>query len=380
MGSSVINATRLQFYGKGGALTIDSFPYTAKVKTSPLNHWVTDSAAAATAMATGNKAPNGSLSFLKATSPDKKDLKLPTLLELASRAGKRVGLVTTTTITDATPSAFYAHVENRKETEMIVKDLALSPVDIILGGGWKDIQSQQSLLKNRFAIERHIFSKKRCSNQKGQSKPIIGAFAKEDLPPAIETNSQGPLSLMALSELALECLSQPHQGFFLMVESEDIDESLHSRNIPQALFAARELDLAIANTLKWLEKKGLSDKTLVLVTADHDTGGLAVNDPVPDSGLWAKDSASGRYFIPLVKGPKYSGPAYPVTRLSTDQASDLNSHSETKAKAPHTSADVDLYARGPGSERVHGTIENTHIFKLAQELFLPNSEKAIRVH
>jgi alkaline phosphatase len=368
MGSTVINATRLQFYGKGGALTIDSFPHTAKVKTSSLETWVTDSAAAATAMATGKKVPNGTLSVVRDSSNEKPSIPAPTLLEIATKAGKKVGLLTTTHITDATPAAFYAHVENRKNTERIVQDLGLSPVNLIMGGGWKDLKSQESLLRKHFAIERNVFSAKKCE---GADQKIIGAFADEDLPPAIETNSTGPLTLMKLSELALECLSASKNGFFLMVESEDIDESLHSRNIPQALYAARELDLAIDHTIKWLTRNKLKHNTLILVTADHDTGGLAINDPVPDGGLWTKDNDSGKFNIPLVKSLKSSGTSYPVARLSTDVPGDIS-----LPKAPHTSSDVDLFAMGPGADQIHGTIENTQIFELAVRLFIDPGQKS----
>lgn len=368
MGSNVINATRLQFYGKGGALTIDSFPHTAKVKTSSLENWVTDSAAAATAMATGKKAPNGALSVIKDSNSQKPSVPAATLLEKAAKTGKRVGLLTTTHVTDATPAAFYSHVDSRKNTERIVQDLSLSPVNLIMGGGWKDLKSQENLLRKRFSIERNVFSAKKCE---GANQNIIGAFADESLPPAIETDSTGPLTLMKLSELALDCLSASKNGFFLMVESEDIDESLHSRNIPQALYAARELDLAINHTIKWLDKNKLRDKTLILVTADHDTGGLAINDPVPEGGLWTKEIDSGKFNIPLVKGLKSSGTSYPVVRLSTDVPGDVS-----QPKAPHTSSDVDLFAMGPGADQIHGTIENTQIFELAVRLFIDPAQKA----
>jgi alkaline phosphatase len=236
-----------------------------------------------------------------------------------------------------------------------------------MGGGWKDLKSQESLLRKHFAIERNVFSAKKCE---GADHKIIGAFADEDLPPAIETNSTGPLTLMKLSELALECLSASKNGFFLMVESEDIDESLHSRKIPQALYAARELDLAIDHTIKWLTRNKLRDNTLILVTADHDTGGLAINDPVPDGGLWTKDNDSGKFNIPLVKSLKSSGPSYPVARLSTDVLGDIS-----LPKAPHTSSDVDLFAMGPGADQIHGTIENTQIFELAMRLFIDPAQK-----
>jgi alkaline phosphatase len=372
MGSTVINATRLQFYGKGGALTLDSFPHTAKVKTSSLDNWVTDSAAAATAMATGKKVANGALSVIMDSKSEKPSIPAPTLLEMAAKAGKKVGLLTTTHITDATPAAFYSHVDSRKNTERIVQDLSLSPVNLIMGGGWKDLKSQESFLKKHFAIERNVFPSKKCE---GANQNIVGAFADESLPPAIETNSTGPLTLMKLSELALECLSASKNGFFLMVESEDIDESLHSRNIPQALYAVRELDFAIDHTIKWLIRNKLTDNTLILVTADHDTGGLAINDPVPEGGIWTKDNDSGKFNIPLVKSLKSSGNSYPVVRLSTDIPGDFS-----LSKAPHTSSDVDLFAMGPGADQIHGTIENTQIFELAVRLFIDPAQKSQLKH
>lgn len=373
MGSNVINAARLQFHGKDGSLNIDRFPYTAKIRTSPLKGWVTDSAAAGTAMATGKKTLNGTLSMIPDPKTEGKFLPQTTLLEFAAKKGKKVGLITTTSILDATPAAFYSHVENRKMTENIIKDLSQSPVNLIIGAGWDDLKSQGDLLKNKFNIERQPFSQTLCKNSFSQDKGIIGAFADESLPPAISTDSKGNLTLMALSQLALECLSESNKkGFFLLVESEDVDESLHSHNIPQALYAARELDLAVGQTIQWLHQKGLDQNTLILVTADHDTGGLAINDPVPESGLWLTEKNSPTRTIPLVKGAKYLGPAYPVTRLSTDAS--LNEHVDLNtAKAPHTSSDVDLFAQGPGAENFHGTMQNTDIFKHAKRLFVDSS-------
>jgi alkaline phosphatase len=145
MGPSLLSATRFQFKGKDGQLTLDQFPRLAKVKTYPKDYYITDSAAAGTAMAGGQKVHRGVIGQDSTASPKKygaftfgKDQPgnpLKSILELAHENGKKVGVVTTTEIYHATPAAFYAHQNDRSKHLEILDDLAVSPVDIALGGG-----------------------------------------------------------------------------------------------------------------------------------------------------------------------------------------------------------------------------------------------------
>jgi len=187
----------------------------------------------------------------------------------------------------------------------------------------------------------------------------LGIFGQKDLPPAIQTDSTAQENLPHLTELAIECLSNGDKGFFLMVENEDIDESFHRRNIPQALYATRDLDLAVATAIKVLKKKGQLQETLLLVTADHDTGGLALNAPLfPHTSLW-----NSQHVIHQTTG-LFRNRNQNLAKLSNDR---INYKGPALPKAPHTATDVDLYAKGPGSEKVRGVLENTDIYQIMHQ-------------
>ena len=156
MGPTVLQATRLQFKGVRGSLPIDRFPHVAKVKTYCRDKIVTDSGAGASAMATGQKVPYSTLStrlpkdFQLAETDEAirqhQGEPIPTLVELAAAKGKRTGLVTTTEVFDATPAAFYAHVSHRKNFAKIFSDLAVSPLHLLMGGGWLEVSRHQKEL------------------------------------------------------------------------------------------------------------------------------------------------------------------------------------------------------------------------------------------
>lgn len=250
-------------------------------------------------------------------------------------------------------------MSHRKNFGKIFSDLAASSVDLLMGGGWVEVSRYKKDLEARFLVERKLSSLKR----KCRKNQVIGSFANEDLPSALDTKGKGQLSLPALTEVAIDCLSS-QMGFFLMVENEEVDQALHLRNIPAALHAAYELHLAVERAIQVLRRQGILDKTLILVTADHDTGGLAVNGPVPIQGIWDKKmnvySTSG--------SGSYRGPEYKVARLSTDRDAWPVGVDRMNLKTSHTAADVDLYGLGPGSNRVQGVIENTEIFYLIKSV------------
>ncbi len=358
MGPTVLTATRLQFLGPGGQLEVDQFPHLAKVRTYSLNDYVTDSAAGATAMASGMKVNNGVIGPWKHQNGNpQKPILGTTILEMASKAGMATGLVTTVESFHATPASFYARNKSRKQYEEIVNSMFKSSADVILGGGDRYIQNFENYSKEKteFTITRGGFQAKDCKDKK-----IVGVYSPASFPFVID-RPQGHMDLPKMTDMALKCLlAKKKKGFFLMVEAGRIDQALHARNIPAALHETKELDLTIKNTVAHLKRTGHLKNTLILVTADHDTGGLAINGPVgTPKSLLKKEN--GKYTSIITRHYSGKGPDFRVLRLSTDRP---DMKLEEIPFTTHTGTDVNLYGMGPGSDQVKGTVENTEIFTI----------------
>lgn len=352
-GPSVVNATRTHFYGKSGSLNIDNFPYTARVKTYAVKDIVTDSAAAATAMSTGVKTRNGVLG------KDEAMKNVENIFEKAVKANKMVGIVTTTHIFHATPAGFFAHAQHRNNYEEMGRDIQTTPVHLIFGGGkevlapYKEKLLQQKHVKV-FENLAEISTCPTLKNSAGEIKKIVGVFYDDHVPYVYERTEKDKINLINMTEKAISCLAKAPNGFILMVEGGRIDHALHKRKIINALFEAKEFDDTIGSTLSQLKKLKKLDKTLILSTADHDTGGLSINAPVTDElGLFHK--AEGKLVINQTQHYSKKGRIFPVLKLNTDDPRG------NEVDAGHTAVDVDLFAMGPGAETVRGTMENTNI-------------------
>lgn len=355
-GPSVVNATRIHFYGKSSSLNLDKFPYTARVRTYATGDIVTDSAAAATAMSTGKKTLNGIIG------KDSNKKNIENIMEQAVKAGKMVGIVTSTHIFHATPAGFFAHANHRNNNEEMGRDIQTTPVNLIFGGGievlapYKEKLSKKSDVKVVEKLE-DITECPSLNSSKGKLKKLIGTFYEDHVPYVYDRSEKDKVNLINMTEKAIECLAKAPNGFVLMVEGGRIDHALHKRKIIHALFEAKEFDDTIGNTIKQLNKLKKLDKTLILSTADHDTGGLSINAPVTDElGLFHKEE--GKLVINKTQHYSKKGPFFPVLKLNTDEPNG------NETDAGHTGVDVDLFAMGPGAEKVHGTVENTNIYKI----------------
>jgi len=373
MGFNQVTAARLYRGGQNSRLNLDRLPYTAIVNTSALDSLVTDSAAAATALACGEKTKNGWL----ATVPDGasgKYQRVVTLLERAQQRGRKTGLVTTTTMTHATPAAFAAHVPDRGKWDAIAKQyLTETQPDLLLGGGLqyflppgekgsyrtKDHLVRQGVDPTEAEKDRGLLEVAKengyriCLAREDLVPPasqkddkVLGLFAPGHLPYELDRPANSPVpELSEMTRLALERLSQCPGGFFLMVEGGRIDHAGHQswndfdedgqggpddpedrqhalrKNIAETL----AFDRAIAEVLSWMEDR---QDTLLLVTADHETGGLVVHAP---------------------GGENPSGSILPLASWTTNG---------------HTPSNVPAYAAGAGAEQLHGYLDNTDIFRL----------------
>lgn len=357
MGLAHRDAIRLAAVGNKGDLSMNKMPYSGLVHTSSTTT-VTDSAAAATAMASGVKTYNGAVGV------DKNKKSVKTILELAKESGKSTGLVTTSQITDATPAAFGAHVTNRSAQSDIAKQyLEKSKVDVLLGGGedfWypagnpgtypdkpaKDPSEQSKGTQGNLVNKAKKLGYKYITNEKELKKAkgnkLLGLFANEEMfeqRPEGEGDIYDPVvSLPTMTKKAIDTLSKNKKGFFLMVEEEGIDEMAHENNAKLMLKAGKQLDKSVDIAKQFAKKH---PDTLVLVVADHECGGLTIEEVNPSD-----ESGEG---ISKEDGP------FKVANSKDQFVIDWTT-------SGHTAVDVPLTAVGKGAELFTGFYENTHIY------------------
>ena len=296
-------------------LAVGDFEIAGLVDTRGSGHVVTGSAAGATALATGTRTFFGAVGVGPDSTPRQ------TVLEAAKARGMATGLVTTTWIVDATPAAFASHVPNRGQLVDIMKQMTQLPVDVLLGGG-RGIFERAEVDLRRGAMERYTYIETAAELEQLDTDGVtslLGLFAPGDLPRAPE-RSPGLTSMMAT---ALAILDRDPEGFFLMVENEGSDTEAHA-NVERDVLVAEMLDFddAVRVALEYQERH---PETLVVVTADHETGGLGLT---PDRNRNV------------------------ILRYSTRD---------------HTAAFVPLFASGPGAERFGGLKENWEIGRLLLE-------------
>ncbi|WP_432534092.1 alkaline phosphatase [Kineococcus arenarius] len=362
MGAAHRAAGRLALAGLDRDLYMDSLPVSGLVHTSPEDPAaiVTDSAAGATAYATGVKTFNGAVGV------DPRGNAVPTVLERASDAGKATGLVTTGQITDATPAAFAAHVSDRGEQSRIAEQyLDSSRPDVLLGGGedwWlpegnpgafpdapaedpeEGSRSDRGDLLDRAQDEGYTYVNDAESLAAADGR-VLGLFANQEM---FQQNPEGEgdvyepvVSLEQMTQNALRVLAEDEQGFFLVVEEEGIDEFAHSNNAEKTIQAVDELDRAVLAAKTFAERNG---DTLVITTADHETGGMSI-EAVDEGDESGGGEAGG---VSAEDGP------FAVVGRDEQFTVDWTT-------SGHTGVDVPLTAYGPGSELFTGTYENTYV-------------------
>ena len=326
MGLAQINAARWQARQEKKSFSLDTFPVTGLVTTQSYNSLITDSAAASTALATGQKTNNGMIS------QDPQGRKLKTLLEATREKGMASGLVATSSVTHATPATFAAHVKHRSQQALIAEQLIeAGQPDILLGGGLayflpssqKDSlrHDQKDLLAGALANGYQLVkTREQLLSASGQK--ILGLFANKGL----EFTASEP-SLAEMTQVALNQLAQNPNGFFVLIEGSQIDWAAHHNDAEEMNRQTLFFDEAIRIALKFAQQR---EDTLVLVTADHETGGMAITDGKLDGA-------------------------------------DLKIAWTTKH---HTAVDVPIYAYGPHSAEFTGVMDNTSIAKKLAKLLL----------
>lgn len=309
-GTGLSQISAAQFFKKEPS-NYDRFPVIGLIKTSASSDLVTDSAASATAFATGTKTYNGAIGV----NPD--TISVPTLIEIVSKKYEmKTGIIVTSTITHATPACFYAHVKNRNNHEEIARFLPTSDIDFFAGAGLKYFNERQDGLNLLDALNANGFTIDTISLKNHEDADKLGfLLAPESMPTMLEGRGN---FLQNASNMALQRLSN-ERGFLLMVEGSQVDWGGHDNDAPYLIAELIDLDYTIGALLDFAKADG---ETLVIVTADHETGGFT---------LAAKEG-------------------------------DYNSIVPVFSTTNHSATMVPVFAYGPGSENFGGIYENTEIF------------------
>jgi alkaline phosphatase len=305
----------------GGTLAMTDTENVALVRTWATNNLAPDSASTGTAMATGHKTRKKAVGVLKDGTV------VRNLFEVARARGLATGVITTSGLVDATPASFTAHVDWRDDYHLIFEQMLASGTDLMIGGDWtrftkaKKNQHYLDLLARAEELgqDRGYDVIRDPESIESASLPLLALFP----PRPIGGNAHGPRLAISAAR-AIELLREDPEGFVLLVECEITDELAHHNDIEGLMEGLRELDEAAAAILDAAEALA---NTLVIVTADHDTGTLAVTDGNYEEGLATVRWATGE----------------------------------------HSSQWVPLFAFGPGAERFAGVLDNTEIGQLIAE-------------
>ena len=329
MGFEHVDAAGMYSSGTVGTLSFEGFPYHAEMTTHSASAPVTDSAASSTAMATGQKVNNGVISMAFPGDGDE----LETLLEIFKDQGKSSGLVTTTYITHATPASFAAHEPNRNNTAEIAVDyLTQTRPNVLFGGGGNGI-SEIAALAAGYTVVTDRAGMQGLDTE--SSTMISGQFGVGHMP--YEYDGLGSLPhLSEMTATALAILDNDPDGFFIMVEGGRIDHAGHANDIQRNVLETVEFANAVQVAIDWAA--GRPD-TLILVTADHETGGLTV----------LENNCVGEFPT--------------VSWATTD----------------HTGANVPIYAWGCSADMISGVMDNTELFDVATAPCVPLSSTIIRL-
>ncbi|MDZ7778490.1 MAG: alkaline phosphatase [Gemmatimonadota bacterium] len=325
---------------RGSELAVAGMPVVGLVDTRNADGGLTDSAAGATAFSTGARTFNRAI----AVGPECRDqieadpagvaadpascAPLPTLLEGAEERGKATGMVTTTALTDATPASFAAHAPSRDLHASLAVQVLDSGADVLLGGG--RMYFDGSLQGGPGDLLRDVCGEADCPRDAAEleearsgTRRLLGLFAADEM----ERAGERVPDLPTMTRAALERLSANPEGLFLLVETEGTDSYQHDNDpLPSIRREILEFDRAVAEALAFAER---TPGTLVVVTGDHETGGLAVHGEAETTESEIAYTSGG-----------------------------------------HTHAMVPLFAHGPGAERLAGIRDNDEVGRILRALLL----------
>lgn len=290
-------------------LNLYQFRATGLSLTSSYDSYITDSAPGSTAFSAGIKTNN------RAVGVDHTGVAIPLLPVLMKEKGRKTAIITTGDITDATPADFYAHQSERNSSEAILRDLAKEPIDLLIGTGERNFSSIINSEMPAFKLVETISALPSAASGKW--------IVLEERAGKAALQGRGNWAVEAFQK-GLQFLSSNSKGFLLVQEGSQIDNGGHNNHLPTLVAELLDFDQVVKAALEFADKDG---ETLVIVTADHETGGLTLVNGDPSKG-----SVSGHF--------------------STND---------------HTATPVPVFAYGPRSYLFTGVYENTAIHHKIRE-------------
>ena len=335
MSLTQVSTYRLLKGGPNERIAVDKFPVSGIVLTHSENAIVTDSASSATAFSTGRKTNNGALGL------DEDNKILENFTEIIDRYGYVSSLISTSEITHATPAAYASHVDLRWKTDEISLQMMESKVMTILGGGRhfflpEDLGGKRTdglNLLEQMESSRVVMTEKKELDSFDHSDlgKVVGLFADEAL--RDKEKPENHVFEPSSSEMLNFAINRSEKfnengckGFFIMLEGSQVDWAGHANDLNYLKREMQDFDEAVELALDYATQ---NPDTLVIATADHETGGLLIESSSPTD-----------YTAPEVKFSFNTGIGY----------------------GSHTGVPVPVYAYGPGSENFTGTLDNTDIF------------------
>lgn len=299
------------FFPGDSATNFTRFKQLGLINTKPKKDKITDSAAGATAFANGQKSYNGAIGV------DLDSMPIENITEILSRSGYSTGVISSSSITHATPACFYAHVQLRSMQKEIGEHLVKSEIDFFAGGGTDWFKENWTELNEQYVVDTQSLK----MDQFDPSKKYGFLMAPDGMPKMSEGRGD---FLPRSTQAAIQYFEAVQKPFFLMVEGSQIDWGGHANDGQYIIDEMHDFDRVIGLALDYAEKQG---NTIVIVTADHETGGFS---------LAAKKSDDG------------NSPYHEVmTTFST---------------GGHTSTLIPVFSKGPGEELMDGIYENSDLF------------------
>ncbi|MFI1743213.1 alkaline phosphatase [Thalassobellus sediminis] len=311
------------FYFKETAPNYGRFKHIGLINTSSSSHDITDSAAGATAFAAGTKTYNGAIGVAKDST------ELISLVEIVSPLQIKTGVISTSSLTHATPASFLAHALSRNFDEEIASDIVESDIDFLAGGGIKFFNKRKDgrnlfddLTAKSFKIDTTALGSIESIKSASKFAYVLG----EKHMPAV-AKGRGDF-LPNATELGIQFLNKDNSNFFLMVEGSQVDWGGHDNDSDFLISELIDFDNAIGKALDFAKRDG---NTLVIVTADHETGGFTLAST-------KKKDADGKEY------------------------SDYNDITPTFSTGGHSATLIPVFAYGPGAEEFSGVYQNNEIF------------------
>ncbi|WP_310830411.1 alkaline phosphatase [Paenibacillus pedocola] len=416
MGPAQVSAARyFQQYTKGvNHLNIDPY-YVGQATTyadrgedggKVVSGIVTDSASAGTAFATGHKTYNAGISV------SNEDVSKPfaSIIEAAESSGKATGLVTTARITHATPAVYASHVRSRDNESAIASQYLESGVDVLMGGGKqffvtkdeKGKRTDKNILPDFKAKGYTVVENTSALNAlTSKNSKVLGLFGNSHVAYVPDRTAEIP-SLAAMTSKALNILSTDKDGFVMMIEGGRIDHAGHANDLPTLVQETLDFDAAFKTAIEFAKKNG---NTSVVVTADHETGGLSLSrDNIYEINidLWNKQKHSSESLAASLEAAQTPEEIRSIvtantwiTDLSDEEVTQIMNGDGSSYKREgaynaviskrllvgwsghgHSAVDVGIWAYGPIADKVKGQVDNTQIAKAGAGILGLNLEKS----